>query len=143
MKRRHIRHLPAIDGQGDIVGVLSERDLLRAMRTDRTDFFLAATPAPEFEPNACVRDWMSWPIETIDSTASVADAARAMVARRISCLLITRDERFVGILTTTDLLKALIADDEGPLLRAKDALASALAKWPVSQIAQALSDAGL
>ena len=94
--------MPVVSG-GSLVGVLSERDLLRASISnleragiDHRRAFLNAVE---------VKDVMSSPPVVIDEKASITDAARIMAEHKIGCLPAV-DERglLVGIVTETDLL---------------------------------------
>ncbi len=97
-----VRHMPVVSG-GSLVGVVSERDLLRASISnleragvDDRRAFLGAVE---------IADVMSAPPVVIDPKASVTDAARVMAERKIGCLPVV-DERglLMGIVTETDLL---------------------------------------
>jgi CBS domain-containing protein len=143
MLRLRIRHLPVLDSSERLVGVLSDRDLLRAAREERVELFSASAATLVFDPEDLVRDWMSWPVETIDEAGTIAEAARLMVERSIACLLVTREQNVVAIVTSTDLLKVLMNQDDGPLHRAADAVGSAFARWPVGQVAQSIADVGI
>ncbi len=61
-----------------------------------------------------VEDIMHSPVLTIASSASIADAARKMTKRRISCLMVEQDEKVVGILTIKDIAKRCVAAELPP-----------------------------
>ncbi len=131
--QNRVRHLPVVDDDGAVIGVISERDFNRAMRGDK----------PEFAPGARVRDYMSWPVEAIDEWAPIEQAARAMINKKISSLVVTRGQRIVGIVTTEDLLRALVENAESPLEDLKVELKAAIYRSPIGQIAHALANAGI
>jgi CBS domain-containing protein len=85
------RHLPVVNDAGDLVGVVSDRDLLR--------FAAGSTP-----PSAPVADIMTSPVVTAEPTMSVTEASGRMAARKIDCLPVVADGRLVGILTSSDVL---------------------------------------
>ena len=128
-----IRHLPVVDDQGGIVGIISDRDFYRAMQNDWQ----------EFEIGSIVRNFMSWPVEAIDENHSVADAARMMLDKKISSLIVTRGSKAVGIVTNEDLLRALLVYSEGLLGDLKNEVRSVFANSTIGQIAQRLADAGI
>jgi CBS domain-containing protein len=98
MEERKIRHLPVTDKDGFVVGILSDRDVNRAMNPVR----------PGFAEGLSVADFMSWPAITVDEGISVADVAEGMVDEKVSAFLVTKDgEEVVGIVTSEDLLKLL------------------------------------
>jgi acetoin utilization protein AcuB len=128
MRERKVIHLPVILDDGTIVGLLAEKDLPRGER------------AP-LDSSGIVRDYMSWPVESLDELKSISEAARLMLDKRISALLITRGETIQGLVTTDDLLRALI-ENEPPRSRTIE-LESAVYNSPIGSIAQVLADAGL
>lgn len=143
MIQAHVRHLPVVDDNHGIIGIISDRDFQRAMQIDQPDFTSGLVAQAEFDPNARVRDFMSWPIEAIKDTASIADAARLMVTKKISALLVISEERVKGIVTSEDLLRSLFDEDRGRLEELKEDLQAAIYESPIGQIANTLANAGL
>lgn len=94
-----IRHLPTIGrADGRVVGLLGERDLLRA---------LAGGVAGHEALSRNVRDFAIAEVETITPDADLADAAAMMVAKKLSCLVVLEAGELVGILTSADVLGGL------------------------------------
>ena len=91
---RNVRHLPVMDGD-DLVGIVSDRDLKRAMASS------AATPLT-------VAEFMSKPVMTIGRTFPVEHAAHTMVTEKISALPVTEGGRLIGIVTETDVLRLFV-----------------------------------
>ena len=110
MEENRIRHLPVTDEGGVIVGILSNRDVNRAMSPKK----------PGFSPESSVSEYMSWPVVTVDQGLTLKDAAQGMIDEKISAFLVTSDTKeIVGIVTSEDLLKAFAAllSAPGPLTR--------------------------
>lgn len=144
MTKRGIRHLPVADDEGAVVGIISDRDFQRAMWIEQPDFASGYVAQPSFDPNRTVRDFMSWPVTSIDEGRSVADAALLMLDQKISALLVTRGEdQVVGIVTTEDLLRALLSEHQSTAGRAINNIQGAIAQSPIGPIAQALGNAGI
>lgn len=95
MHDRNLHHLPVVDPEGGVVGILTQRDLQLAAR-----HFLEA----EVE----VSEVMHTPVVTVSPDEPLASAARAMVSNRIGGLPVVEGGRVVGVLTETDLFRALI-----------------------------------
>lgn len=110
MRAKRVRHLPVLDDRGDVAGILSDRDVQRAM-ISQVD---APTRQPfpdetiEFDPESRVRDYMSWPAEFADQSTDLRAVAERMVSEKISSLLVSRGDTILGIVTAEDLLKVLI-----------------------------------
>ena len=97
-----LRHLPIMDGRR-VVGVVSERDLLRPGLAAALGY---GSKARRMLLHAvAVKEVMSEPAVTLAPEASVRDAARLMVERRIGCLPVVDAGVLVGLVTETDLLR--------------------------------------
>ena len=112
MNENNLRHLPVVHDNGAIIGILSERDCERAIHVDSVDFFSPRAPQTHFNPGSLVRDFMSWPVEVIDEGLTVTDAAKLMIAKKISSLLVVRGSDVRGILTSEDLLRVIVDENE-------------------------------
>ncbi len=137
------RHLPVVDESGLIIGMLSDHDVQRAMKINPSDFFSGKILPPEFDPDTRVRDYMSWPVETIDEAQPITDAAKAMIEKKISSLIVTRGSFAVAVVTTEDLLRTLLEEHQSPLQVLKENIISALYRSPIGNIAQSLANSGL
>src|SRR5262249_25028824 len=99
---RRIRHLPVVD-DGELVGIVSDRDLKRAMASPATSLeahelthLLTRLAAAELRTRAAV---------TISPMLPGEEAARLMVQEKISALPVTDSGQLVGIITETDVLE--------------------------------------
>jgi acetoin utilization protein AcuB len=110
--QRGIRHLPVVDGTR-LVGILSDRDLKRAMASPATS--LARAELNYLLDKLTVAEIMTRAVTTIGPGFAVEDAARIMVTQKISALPVTDGNRLVGLITETDVLdlfvRALGADE--------------------------------
>jgi acetoin utilization protein AcuB len=108
MLERGIRHLPVVDGERRVVGVLSIEDLRSAMPFPLS---LRRPLGPGERDTA--REWrvgeiMTHAPETLGPEASLAEAAERMAERRIGCLPVVDEAgRLAGLLSETDVLWAL------------------------------------
>lgn len=118
MHAEKIRHLPVLDDAGRLVGILSDRDVREAVPSRESlsigemNYRVATLDAD---------DAMRSPVITAHPDDLVDKAARTMLEHRISCLPVLDDDELVGILTTTDLLEALlerlgVERDQAPVL---------------------------
>jgi CBS-domain-containing membrane protein len=96
MYQDNIRHLPVVDEQGKLVGMLSTRDIAAAAAINGVD-----------PGRAKVEDAMaSVPFTCADHSPLVSVVER-MERDRLGSAIVTRDNKPVGIFTTTDALRAL------------------------------------
>lgn len=98
MSLGRFRHLPVLD-RGTLVGVVSDRDLLRALG-DFGDIKTIGRELPKFS----IENLMQSPVETIDANASALQAATLMKEKKLGCLPVLEAGKMVGIVTLTDFL---------------------------------------
>ena len=122
MEQSRIRHLPVVAG-GRLVGVLSDRDIGDAVGDtvplERRS--VAGGGADRGPASPTAGEMLSKPPITIGPETSVAAAARIMAGGRIGALPIVQDDRLMGMVTETDLLRAFVdagweADQEDNLV---------------------------
>lgn len=97
MQTRRIRHLPVVDADGRLVGVVTEADLREV--TVGTD--LAEAP-----PTLIVGKVMTWRTDAVHPDSEIAEAARLMQDRKIAALPVVEGDRVIGILTDADIMRA-------------------------------------
>ena len=97
-----VRHMPVVRA-GQLVGVVSQRDLLRASLSNLT--YYGTDQRRAFLQAVEIRRVMSEPPETISPESTVGEAAAVMARKKIGCLPVVGEEGLVGMLTETDLLQ--------------------------------------
>jgi len=97
-----VRHMPVVH-RGVLVGVVSERDLLRSSLSNLTEFGLEERRA--FLQVVEITRVMSAPPIVISPDATVEEAALLLADRKIGCLPVLDGEKLVGLLTETDVLR--------------------------------------
>ena len=86
-----IRHIPVVDGRNHVVGILSNRDLIRALADGRTQI--------------PVGQMMTRTVRTVRTSTAAFDAVTMLMDDKIGSLpVIGDDEQLVGIVTETDFL---------------------------------------
>ena len=98
----HVSGLPVVDGHGQMLGVVSSTDVLihEAETGDRE----ARTTLLE---STLAQDIMTPRPLTIDPEADVRDAAREMLYAEVHRLFVVADTRLVGVISTTDIVRAV------------------------------------
>jgi acetoin utilization protein AcuB len=105
LRQRGVRHLLVMK-EGRLVGILSDRDIKRAMDPGKPKKKLLNLGGLFFllEP-IYVREIMTPDPMTVGPDMSVQEAALIMVANRFGALPVEKGGRTVGIVTETDLLR--------------------------------------
>jgi CBS domain-containing protein len=103
MSDRQLRHLIVVDRDGDLVGVVSHRDLLRHGLIEQVD--LPRYLERELLAGTTVRDVMVQEVLTADPEQDLAEAARNLFDNKIGCLPVVEGSRIVGILTESDFVR--------------------------------------
>ena len=123
---QHIHGAPVIDDSGRVVGVISTIDLLRIIRKELEPGRRTATSKSywgEASPDRLdqvtlseddqlwrlvARDGMSTEIVAVDPELPIADVAQTMLDCHVHRVLVMSEHRVEGVLTTFDLLRALV-----------------------------------
>jgi CBS domain-containing protein len=100
-----VRHFPVTE-DGKVVGVVSQRDLYKASLGSVMKYGEKAQRA--FLEGIVVKEVMSDPPITIAPHASVQEAARLMMEKKIGCLPVLEGAQLVGLVTETDMLKLIV-----------------------------------
>jgi len=97
METHRLHHLPVVDGGGQLVGIVTERDLLLAA----SHYGLADVEVAEVMHKDAI---------TATPEMTIAQAAALLLANRIGGLpVVDAQQQVVGVITETDLLRAFIA----------------------------------
>lgn len=104
MDQHYIKHLPVMRNH-HVIGVLTERDCRRAFNSP---FIQNSLYDRKTAIQVKVQSVMSSELVVVEPDTSAMEAARLILAHRIGCLPVVREETLVGIITRSDLLEALI-----------------------------------
>jgi len=105
MKDNHIHHLPIIDHDNNVVGIVSQSDLYRkALSLTKETSGVSFTSKVLF--NTPVSEIMTASPTTISSEAQVAKVAEILVASDFHAVPVIFQDRVVGIVTAKDVLES-------------------------------------
>ncbi len=106
VRSKPFRHLPVLDENGKLVGIVTEKSLVYASPTSTTalsvfevDYILSRTKVGQIIQGSVISVGPDWPIE---------EAARVMVDRRIGCLPVVEDDNLIGIISDTDIFRVFV-----------------------------------
>jgi acetoin utilization protein AcuB len=106
MRDNKVRRLPVIDKDGQLVGIVSEMDLLYASPSPATS--LSVYEIHYLMARITVQDVMTKEVISIEEDTPLEEAARIMVDNKIGGLPVVRNGTLVGIITETDLFKIFL-----------------------------------
>ena len=103
LERGHIRHLPIVDGEERLIGLLTHRNILGAWlshgRPDRE-------PPGALDREVTVERIMERDVLTVDRQTTAARAAELLESYKFGCLpVVDAHHRLVGIVTEADFVR--------------------------------------
>lgn len=104
MSMGRIRHLPVVDADNQVVGVVTQRDLFRASVSSVLGF--TRDKAHEWMGRIQVRDVMTKEVTTVGPETGVVEALDKLVTAKFGSLPVVDEQgTLVGLLTETDCLR--------------------------------------
>ncbi len=99
----HMRHLPILDEDGDLAGILSRRDLSRTALSRTLGY--GETGLDRVYSSLVVKDVMTNQVETVAPDAPAAEAAARLLELKVGSLVVVDGSELVGILTEADFVR--------------------------------------
>jgi CBS domain-containing protein len=133
MLQRKFSGLPVVDGNGALVGIVTEGDLLRRTETGTQrkrprwiEFLIGSGRLANEYVHASgrkVHDVMTYDVHTVTEDTPLDDIVQQMERHQIKRLPVVRDGKLVGIVTRANLLRALasVVGETKPVAAADDA----------------------
>ncbi len=110
LARRRLRAVPVTDGEGHVLGMLTDRLLISRLLPglERPD---ASGPAGGNADAGEVRDIMERAVMCVKEDEPLANVVRLMLDREIERLPVVREGQLVGFLTRGDIIRRLLLQD--------------------------------
>jgi CBS domain-containing protein len=145
MQDWQVSALPVIEGEGRVVGVVSEADLLpkEELRDDpETGYLQLRQPVDLAKAEALTAgDLMSSPAVTVRANATLAETARAMAREGVKRLPVVDEAgQLEGIVSRADLLKVFLREDDDIAEEVRREIVSYLFPLPSSAIQVEVQD---
>lgn len=99
----HVRHVPVVDDERVVIGLVSQRDLVREVLHAPSDLPFSETR--ELLKRKNVRSIMTTDVETVEPDTKIEEAGQLMLDNKLGCLPVVEGDRLVGILTEADFVK--------------------------------------
>ncbi len=106
MHKESVRRLPVVDKKGQLIGIVTDKDLLHASPSDATS--LSIWEVTYLLSKITVERIMITEVVTIAEDTPIEEAALIMADSKIGGLPVVRDSELVGIITETDLFKVFL-----------------------------------
>lgn len=107
----HINHLPVVDGDGRLTGMISSKDLLLLKDWGtRLNLSISEKKNAFMLSSNLAKDIMSENLVVIGPENSLRDCADAFKDNLFHALPVVQDGKLVGLITTFDLIKVAYSD---------------------------------
>ncbi|MFQ5670162.1 MAG: CBS domain-containing protein [Acidobacteriota bacterium] len=108
MEEHRVRHIPVVNPDGTLIGLVSHRDLLRRAR-ETEDGEISTFGESDLEQYR-VELFMTRGVESVRPTTRIEAAGQIMLENKFGCLPVTEEGKLVGILTEADFVRLLASD---------------------------------
>jgi CBS domain-containing membrane protein len=108
MRLGRIRHLPIVDSDGRLVGIVSQRDLFHSGLLRALGYGTHAQR--QALDLVVIKEAMKSDVVTVAPDALLSAAAATMLERKIGCLMVVENGKIAGILTESDFVKLALRD---------------------------------
>lgn len=105
-QQHRFRHVPITDDQGQVLGIVSDRDVWRGV-ADPTLYQLSASLDPA---RTAIFHFMSHPVLVANPETEIRSITRVMFEEHIGAMpIVSKSGRLLGIMTRSDVLRVLIS----------------------------------
>jgi acetoin utilization protein AcuB len=106
MQKENIRRLPVVNREGNLIGMVSEREILQSSPSQATS--LSIWELNYLMAKITVDEIMTKDVITVEASTPLEEAALLMADHKIGGLPVMKDGKMVGIVTETDLFKVFL-----------------------------------
>ena len=103
MKQQRIRHIPVLNSDGELCGILTQRDLFRGILLRSLGY--GSRAEQKILDSLSIKDAMHDEVLTISPESTISDAADVMLTNKVGCLPVVDGEQLVGMISEADFVK--------------------------------------
>lgn len=107
MAENSIRHLPVIDSTGELLGLISQRDITKTAYTAAD--YIPLSDLNELLRNTKVKEVMTREVESVEPETPIDEAGLIMMENKFGCVPVCDGTHLVGILTESDFVRYVVA----------------------------------
>ena len=140
LTQHKVHALIVIDREERPIGIISDYDLLAGEWLSVDDESLTTMR------KLTAHDLMSYPVDTIEADMQLKEAAHILVEKDVSRLLVTEDNKPVGVISTTDFVVSIAKEEKPKRETVADVMSDAMlvcrGKTPIISAARTIMEAG-
>ena len=108
MVENNIRHIPIVDDEQVLMGLVSQRDVLSVEESTLFDINVTVTSLLDRDQHVKIGDFYRRDVVTINAHVSVHHAALTIQKYKIGCLPILSGDKLIGLVTDSDFVNVAI-----------------------------------
>ena len=106
MSSANVRHLPVLNPDKEVIGLITQRDLLSVALSRLADVERYEREA--LESTIPISEVMTKNVTMVEEHTNLREAAQHMLDHKVGCLPVVEDGKLVGIVTESDFLRLVV-----------------------------------
>lgn len=107
MQEKSFRHVPIVDAEGSLVGLVSQRNVLESGVSSQVH--IDKDELARIETGTLLSDIMTTNLTTVNAQANISDAAQLIHKHKFGCLpVVDNNNKLTGIITDHDFVEITI-----------------------------------
>jgi CBS domain-containing protein len=106
MRLGRIRHVPIVDEEGNLAGIVTQRDLFHSGLVRALGY--GSHAVHQTLDTLVVKEAMRTDVVTTTPDTPLQDAARVMLEKKLGCLIVMNGREIAGILTEGDFVRLAV-----------------------------------